>query len=431
MSEEALSYRLNRGLFQRDEQMALLVQRVSGEFHGQFYYPHIGGVGYSFNPYAWNERIDPTAGMLRLVFGLGTRAVDRHDDDYTRVVALNEPMLRPEGSSDEVRKYSQHVANVLDLREDTHVSRSFEQVVRGSGELPIAMFASRDTDMERRARDAGMRDVFSHVLTFKQLLGETRFPDDMRRMMSAIAEAYRHPVDIEFTANFMEDGAYRINVLQCRPFHFAGGPVHVQFPEDIPAEDLLIQTAGPIIGQSVATEIDRLIYVVPERYSALSTSERYATAQLLGRVTSAQAPGPTVMLIGPGRWGTRMPQLGVPVTLSQIKNATVLCEVAEMHEGLNPDLSLGTHFFNDLVDLGILYMGVAPRTEGAVFNTALLSGLPNKLAEILPDAADKADLVRVIDTADLEGRCIWLWADSLEQRGAVYVFDRCTVLSPR
>ena len=81
MSEKALRYRKVRGVLDKDEQMALLVQRVSGAPHGIYFYPQLSGVAFSYNHYAWNREIDPEAGMLRLVFGLGTRAVDRSDDD--------------------------------------------------------------------------------------------------------------------------------------------------------------------------------------------------------------------------------------------------------------------------------------------------------------------------------------------------------------
>ncbi|MFN2169484.1 MAG: PEP/pyruvate-binding domain-containing protein, partial [Anaerolineae bacterium] len=114
MSEKALRYRAERGLLDRDEQMALLVQRVSGSRYGNYYYPQLAGVGFSFNPFVWSEGIDPEAGVLRLVFGLGTRAVDRQDDDYTRLVALNAPQRRPEETREAVR-YSQHKVDLLDL----------------------------------------------------------------------------------------------------------------------------------------------------------------------------------------------------------------------------------------------------------------------------------------------------------------------------
>lgn len=425
MSVEALSYRKHRGLLHRDEQMALLVQRVSGEFYGDLYFPHIGGVGYSFNPYAWSKKIDPAQGMLRLVFGLGTRAVDRQDDDYTRVVALNAPMLRVDGSSEGIRKYSQHIVNVLDLNENEHVSRSFEQVARAADGLPIDMFASRDTDMEARARQSGVTDIFPYVLTFKDLLTKTPYAADMRDMMRTIADAYRHPVDIEFTANFVSGDDYRINLLQCRPFHFAEKLIHVQSPGKIPVSDILLQTAGPLIGQSLATEVDRIVYIVPEAYSALPTAERYDVARLIGKVTNHPDRLQTTVLVGPGRWGTGMPELGIPVTLSQIKNVTMLCEVAAMHEGLTPDLSLGTHFFNDLVDLNIAYMGISPGRAGSLLNRELLDECPNRFAELVPESADKAGLIHVIDAADLEGRWIFLWADMLEQEGVLYLSDVC------
>ena len=91
MSEEALIYREQRGLLDQDEQMGLLVQRVSGAFYDDLFMPQAAGVGFSFNPYVWDESIDPQAGVLRLVLGLGTRAVDRHDDEYVRIRALNAP----------------------------------------------------------------------------------------------------------------------------------------------------------------------------------------------------------------------------------------------------------------------------------------------------------------------------------------------------
>ena len=85
--------------------MALLVMRVTGELQGRAFYPHLAGVGFSYNPFVWGPEIDPKAGVLRLVYGLGTRAVDRVDDDYTRVVALNAPLRRPEGSLDEIVRH--------------------------------------------------------------------------------------------------------------------------------------------------------------------------------------------------------------------------------------------------------------------------------------------------------------------------------------
>ncbi len=422
MSKEALSYRTHRGLLQQDEQMALLVQRVSGEFYHHLYFPQIGGVGYSFNPYVWNKKIDPSQGMLRLVFGLGTRAVDRHDDDYTRVVALNEPLLRPEGTTDEVRKHSQKIVHVLDLAANQHVSGNFETVAKTAVELPLDIFISRDTELEARARQFKVKDVFPYILTFKNLLTKTTFVQDMKDILAILSKAYEHPVDIEFTVNFLDGSDYRINLLQCRPFQFTGEITHLQLPENLDHHDIILQSGGPIIGQSVAKRVDQIIYIVPGKYGQLPMPERYSVARLIGKITNLLNQQQTIMLIGPGRWGTRMPELGIPVTFSEIKNVSVLCEIAKMHEGLNPDLSLGTHFFNDLVDMNILYMGISPEKEDSILNEEFLRQVPNKLTQLLPGSEPYADMIYVIDTADIcSTSCVLLHADTFEQKGIVFL----------
>lgn len=421
MSERALAYRLHRGLLNQDEQMALLVQRVSGEFHDHLYFPQIGGVGYSFNPFVWHRKIDPSQGMLRLVFGLGTRAVDCHDDDYTRVVALNQPLLRPEGTSATIRRYSQKIVNVIDLEENDHVSYTFEDVVKNAGEMPLDLFASRDTEMEEQAKRFKTQ-VFSYILNFQKLLTKTSFVKDMKEVLSQLARAYKHPVDIEFTVNFLDDTDYRINVVQCRPFQFVGKLQSLQLPQNIPPDNIILKTNGPIVGQSVAEQIERIIYIVPEKYGAMPLSERYTIARFIGKITNLEDQQRHIMLIGPGRWGTKMPELGIPVSFSEIQNVSVLCEVAKMHEGLTPDLSLGTHFFNDIVEMNILYMGVSPGKDGSILNEALLKQVPNKFSELFPENETWAEAILVVDTPDIcSDSCVLLHADTLTQEGVVFL----------
>lgn len=417
-SREALSYRSRRGLLSEDEQMAVLVQRVSGGFHGDLYFPHIGGVGYSFNPFVWNDRIDPASGMLRLVFGLGTRAVDRHDDDYTRIAALNEPLLRPEGTSDEARKNSQRIVNVLDLVQNAHVSRSFEDVAASADDVPLEIFTTRDHEMERRAREYGSAQVFSRYLSFEKLLGESEFPRRMQEILQTLEGAYRHPVDIEFTANFTPDGGFAINLLQCRPFQVRTEGTRVELPDEKAARRVILRTRGPVIGQSVIRKIDYIVYVVPEAYSSLPTGERFSVARLLGKIANHPEIDGCLVLMGPGRWGSRMPELGVPVSFHEIRNVSVLCEISRMHEGLNTDLSLGTHFFNDLVDMDIMYLGINEGHEGVVFDRKTLESLPNALSRLVPEAAAQELLVRVVDTRS--HGAFYLFADSHEQRALLF-----------
>jgi pyruvate,water dikinase len=422
MGEEALHYRARRNLLQHDEQMALLVQRVSGAMYDELFFPQAAGVGLSFNPYVWSDDIDPEAGLLRLVFGLGTRAVNPSEGDYTRIVALNAPTRRPEATLHEQREYTQKRVDVLDLRSNQLVSRRFEEVVEGKVGIPLEMFAARDEQLVRRAREMGRANVFAWILTFEQLLTKTSFVDDMRDMLQTLSEAYEHPVDVEFTVNFLEDGVCRINLVQCRPFRVRDGGKVVEPPETIEDDKLVIKTHGAVIGPVCQCVIDRLIYVVPSVYAKMPINERYSIARLVGRLARLDEGRPSVMLLGPGRWGTTTPSLGVPVSFAEISPAAVLSEIAEMRADLVPEVSLGTHFFNDIVENGTLYLAVFPDREDTVLNRRFLDESPSRLTELLPDEARWEEAVRVIEPSALEaGMKLCVNANPLKQRAVCYL----------
>jgi len=406
LNQEALAYRAHRGLLDRDEQMAVLVQRVSGSVYSDMFFPQVAGVGISYNPYVWNREIDPRAGMMRLVFGLGTRAVDRVDDDYTRIVAMNAPQRRPEGSSQDVGKYSQRRGDIIDMRSNRLTSLPFEDIVRQVPNLPLEIFASRDLELERRMHESGTEDVFSWLLTFDELLSHGTFVDRMRNMLRILEGAYEHPVDIEFTANFNDLEDYRINLLQCRPFQTKGNAVSLQESCSISPERVILGSTGHVIGSSRAVAVDLIIYVVPEAYGNMKMSDRYSVARLIGKLTHLKELGdrPMILLAGPGRWATTSPEMGVPVSFSEINTVSILCEIVSMHEGLVPEASLGTHFFNDLVESDMVYCAVYPKREGYVLNEEFFTSSENLLSKLLPDAEPYSSAVKVIDGRRLRVR---------------------------
>jgi hypothetical protein len=402
--------------------MAILVQRVSGAVYDDRYFPHIAGVGLSFNPYVWNSEIDPEAGMVRLVFGLGTRAVDRVDDDYTRIVALNAPLRRPEATSQDVRRFSQKKGDILDLARNRLTSRPFQDIVDGLEGFPLHIFASRDLELERRMRDAGREVPFSWMLTYDELLSQGSFVSDMREMMRLLEDAYQHPVDIEFTANFRDLEDYRINLLQCRPFQTKGSALTAGMPCTAPLERTIVASSGPVIGSNRVATVDRIIYVAPEVYGKMRMSDRYAVARLIGKLTHLKdlGPKPTILLLGPGRWATADPALGVPVMFSEISTASILCEVVAMHEGLVPEASLGTHFFNDLVEFDMLYCAVYPQREGNYLDREFFLSNENRLPSLLPEAEAMASAVKVIDGGG-SGPRVLASSDVLRQRFTCYL----------
>lgn len=424
MSEQALAYRKAHGLLDREEQMGLLVQRVSGTQRGDLYFPDAAGVGFSFNPYVWSEDIDPEAGLLRLVFGLGTRAVDRSDDDYTRIIALNAPERTPESGGAERRRYSQRKVDVLDLDANQLVSRDFNEVIERcggtEGDPSLALFAQRDAELARQARQRGGATV-PLMLQFDRIIRDTPFVGDMREALRLLEDAYEYPVDVEFTANFPASGEYHLNIVQCRPLQVKGNAVSVPLPEDIPETDVLFRSAGPVIGQSRSELIDHFVFVLPETYGQLPNGERYRVARLVGRAAHALAGGRT-MLLGPGRWGTTTPSLGVPVSFAEINPVAVLCEIVAMREDLVPDVSLGTHFFSELVEMEMLYVAAFPEQEGTAAGPGPFMNAPNLLTELIPEASVYADIVRVVRARDL--RAGWharLHADVLHQRTVCFL----------
>ncbi|MGC9326561.1 MAG: PEP/pyruvate-binding domain-containing protein [Candidatus Hinthialibacter sp.] len=421
MSEKALSYRAMRGILDVDEQMALLVQRVSGALYGDYFYPQIAGVGYSYNPYVWSESIDPHAGMVRLVFGLGTRAVDRVDDDYTRLVALNEPLLRPEGSREEIRRYTQRKVDALNLSDAKRTTEFFSDLIVKSPGLPMELFVSQDDFMRSITRGAGDSKPFS--LAFRGLFTKTRILEHLSAIMRILEDAYQHPVDIEFTINFTDPHHYTINLLQCRPIQPKGSGVIRSVPPDIEESQLILRAKGAVIGQSCMEPVDRLIYVVPSLYGQLPLNDRYSAARLIGKITRLKEGSKqmTTLLIGPGRWGTNEPSLGVPVKFAEISQVSFLGEIVSMRDDLVPDVSLGTHFFSDLVEMGIIYFALFPEKEGNGINEEWILSRPNRLTELDPDAGKFAGVVRVIDFPRRNGgEPLQFLADALSQRIFTY-----------
>jgi pyruvate, water dikinase len=420
MSEKALRYRAQRGLLDCDEQMSLLVQRVSGSRYGDLYYPQLAGVGYSFNPFVWNKHIDPHAGVLRLVFGLGTRAVDRSDDDYTRIVALNAPNRRPESDANEVRQYSQKKVDVIDLEANRIVTRNFEEVVQQSPNLPLSALASEDEELNRLAAQRDRSGMFTQVLTFDHLLTQTSFVDDMRLMLQTLHQAYDYPVDLEFTANYFQAGQYKINLLQCRPFQVVIERNQELLVDGIPRENMVLESCGAVIGQSRFVNIDRVIYVVPHFYDKLTQSDRYSLARLIGRLVhlDESMPSRSIMLLGPGRWGTSTPSLGVPASFNEIDRVSILCEIVTMREDLVPDVSLGTHFFSDLVELNILYLALFPGRKENAWNREFFEKSPNSLEHLIKDTQKWSEVLRVIDVFSIynEKFQLKLFADAVEQK---------------
>ncbi len=347
-------------------------------------------------------------GMLRLVFGLGTRAVNRVEDDYPRIVALDRPLVRPISGMEDIRKYSQHHVDLLDNRQNILRTISFRQLLDKIPDIELDLVAVRDHQLARQARQQGKSKTEYRLLTFEKLLAETSFTQIMQKILKTLESHYQYPVDIEFTVNFAQDQKPLINLLQCRPLQTRGRQGQVEIPEKIDPEKILFKCEGHFMGGSICQDITKVIYVDPKAYIDLPLSGKYDIARLVGelnRQITAKDTEPTI-LFGPGRWGTTTPSLGVPVSFHEINNIAVLAEIAYEGGNLMPELSYGTHFFQDLVEGDIFYVALFPEKPDTVFDRAQFDKIPNQLTEVLPESEKYADVVRLYEMSEWKLRII-------------------------
>jgi hypothetical protein len=415
MNEDALTYRMQRGMAKLDEQMALLVQRVSGSHRGAYFFPSLAGVGLSYNTFVWQKDMDPKAGMLRIVFGLGTRAVNRVENDYPRIVALDAPLTKPYAKQEDIKRFSQNEVDILNLRDNKFQTAPAAELLTDSIEPYLDMIATRDIAASEYMQSLGRKAKDSWIVTFDQLLENTTFAKTMANMLKKLEQVYRYPVDIEFTVNFSLNGKPQINLLQCRPFQTKGHYSRVALPEKINKSKILLQQEANFMGGSVYQAISRIIYIDPQAYAKLNISEKHEVARLTGKLNKQigkREKMPTILL-GPGRWGTTTPAMGVPVTFSEINNITAIGEIAYSDGSLIPDLSFGTHFFQDMVEMDIFYMAIYPEKDDVIFNATWMDKQPNILEDLMPDDKNFENVVRVLDVRSKDLR---LMSDIVTQK---------------
>ncbi len=415
MSQDALVYRKQRNLDKLDEQMALLVQRVSGAYHGNYFFPDLGGVGISYNTYVWNKDIDPKSGMLRIVFGLGTRAVNRVEGDYPRVLALSDPLRRPYAEKDDLRKYSQHMVDLINIKENSFSSVSFNDAINKKIYSSIERIAIKDSEAVEMMESRGQTEKNYWILTLDNVFKECRLADFLKGMLKTLEKFYDYPVEIEFTVNFDTQDDFKINLLQCRPLQARGLGRKVGIPDKINREKVIFDSRGYFLGGNISQKVRWVIYIDPKGYANLNLSDKYEVARTVGKLNAMiknREEIPT-LLMGPGRWGTTTPSLGVPVKFAEINNIAVLSEIAFSSGNLMPELSFGTHFFQDLVETNIFYLALFPGKKGVYFNEGMLRNFNNLFKQLIPESAKYEDIIGVYD---LRGRSLKVMSDIFTQR---------------
>jgi hypothetical protein len=219
----------------------------------------------------------------------------------------------------------------------------------------------------------------------------------MTTIMATLEEKYNYPVDIEYACDFAGNGKYRINLLQCRPLQtkgigLAGGE---RRPEVVKT---VFRINGNFMGGNVCMPVNYIVLVKVSEYLDLPEQQKYLAARAVGKL-NAILRGKNAVLMGPGRWGTTTPSLGVPVNFMEISNFISISEVAYNEKGLRPELSYGSHFFQDLVEAGALYTAIYRGDYGVEFGEELLGSLEDKYQEI-SGSTEMSGVISVYDVSD-------------------------------
>ncbi|MFQ5616346.1 MAG: PEP/pyruvate-binding domain-containing protein [Anaerolineales bacterium] len=427
LNPDALLYRRSKGLQDYDERMAILIQAVDGGQVGKYFLPHAAGVAFSRNLYRWSQQIRREDGFIRLVWGLGTRAVDRVGNDYPRIVALSHPTLRPEASPQAVRRYSQQYVDLINLEKNEFQTLPVHDVLTPRYEVLrylAQIYKDGFLSSIRSVLIGGRPDQL--ILTFDELLRRTTLPDYMRRILKILEEYYELPVDMEFTIRIRNPNALKpeagISIVQCRPqSHLQDSDARL--PSHISDKDIVFSTRR-MVPRGYVGEIDYVLFVPPEAYYTLPTQvERTTLARTIGRLNKIMK-NENFICVGPGRWGTRNSDLGVSVGYADIYRARALVEVTGDGVGPAPEPSLGTHFFQDLMESNTYPLAIYLADTDVVFNRDFFHNSPSCLSDFLPEETLSTnpyltDCLRLIDvSAFRSGHHLDLIMDD-EQRKAV------------
>ncbi len=420
-SPDPIVYRRERGLLDFSEEMGIMIQEVVGTHVGPYYIPAFAGIAFNNNEFRWSPRIRREDGVIRMVVGLGTRAVDRVASDYPVLVSPNKPEIQVNPLVEEKIRYSQHLMDVINLEKNTlETVNSVDMIREYWDEFPQKkniLSIHRDGILTPVPGVLLNIDDADMVITFSRLIEKGSFIPQIKALLTLLKEKMGTPVDIEFA----HDGE-KLYLLQCRPQSHSTETERIPIPKNIPNYRKVF-SASKYVTTSHIENIEYIVYVDPEAYEALEErNSMFEIARAVGALNQV-LPKRRFILMGPGRWGSRGDiKLGVPITYNDINNTALLIEIAREKGGYLPDLSFGTHFFQDLVEADIHYLPLYPDDPQNLFNERLLKLAPNHLGEVLSKYKALEDVILLCKIPDIsQGGTISVIMDGEANSALAYI----------
>ena len=357
------AYLQTTGNLLSEEQMAVVIQSICGTEHNGYYYPMLSGVARSVNFYPiGGEKAND--GIVNLAFGLGKTVVDggntlRFSPKYPRkTLQLSDPKL--------ALRDTQKTMYALDLRpgafkisRNDSINLALRPVTEALEEFPYPDLVASTYRASDYRIVPGTREEGSRIISFDAILkyGKFPLPQILRDLMEICRNELMSDVEIEFAADIIpESGGEQcvLKLLQVRPvseFSSDGNMTLDQVEAEI---EHRIVTSDKALGCGKIEGMRHIVYVPAERFDSARTRDIAAD---LSRINAGfRAAGKNYLLIGPGRWGSSDPWLGIPVLWSDISEARMIVECAI--PGFRIEPSQGTHFFQNITSLGIGYLNI-------------------------------------------------------------------------
>lgn len=416
---DPIMYRKERNLLHFHEEMGIIIQEVIGKRIGKYFLPSFAGVAFSNNEYRWSSKIKREDGMVRLVAGLGTRAVDRIDD-YAKLVSPGKPNLKSALRTDEIIRYSQRKIDVINMEEEEFQTILFQELLKEvDEEYPALNKVVSIYKDDYLTPPVGLLLNFKPedcVITFDGLMDNPHFATVTKEILDTLKTSYGTPVDIEFA----HDGEH-LYILQCRPQAQAQEYENIKIPSNIKEENKIF-SANKYVQTAQITDIEYIVYIDPVDYDNV---ENYDDLVEIGTIVSninKKLPKRKFILMGPGRWGSIGDiKLGVKVNYSDINNTIMLIEIAKRKDGIIPDVSFGTHFFQDLVEAKIHYIPLYPDDENIIFNETFLKKSENFLTQLLPQYEKFSNVVKLINVKKVSGSLLNIIMDGEDETALAYI----------
>lgn len=409
---DPIEYRTERGLIDFKEEMGIIIQEVVGSKIGKYYLPAFAGVAFSKNEFRWSPRIKREDGLIRLVPGLGTRAVDRLSEDFPILVSPGQPELRVNVTPDEIIKYSPKYIDAINLETNSFETIEIKKMLQEHGDEYPGLMKLISVYKDGRMIQPSIMDIdYANddiIVTFEGLISKSPFMKQMKTILDLLQEKADTSIDLEFAS----DGK-NIFLLQCRPQGTGLESAPATIPKKI-AKKNIIFTTTKYISNGFVPNITHIVYVDSQKYSELSeVANLLRVGRAVGRLNEV-LPRHHFILLGPGRWGSRGDiKLGVNVTYSDINNTAALIEIARKKGNYIPDLSFGTHFFQDLTEAQIRYIPLYPDEDTNVFNEDYLLNSHNSLANLAPDFSDMSDVIKVINVPEVsDGKILEIYMNA-------------------